>query len=56
MDKMQFDIEHKVIIDTMDESEASAFVKFLQSEIMRHHMDISNAYELIAKVKLKFNL
>ena len=53
---MDFDKTNKVIIETMDEVEAKAFVKFLGSEVARHLMDIENAYELIDKVKQKFNL
>ncbi len=47
---MRFDEENKVLIKTLDEPEARAFVKFLQSEIARHEMDIENARELIEKV------
>ena len=47
---------HMVIIDTMDKSEASSFVKFLKSEIIRHGDDIKQAYDLIKVVEEKFNL
>ena len=53
---MEFDITHKVIIDTMTREEASAFVKFLRSEIKRHHQDIEDAEILIDIVKEKYNL
>lgn len=53
---MRFDETNKVIIETMNEAEARAFVKFLTSEIARHEMDIDNAYKLIDKVKQKFQL
>ena len=53
---MDFDKTNKVIIDTMDEAEARAFVKFLRSEVARHLMDIENAYKLMKRVKQKFNL
>lgn len=53
---MKFDNECKVIIDTMNLSEASAFIKFLKSEILRHEMDIKNAEKLIDEVYLKFKL
>lgn len=53
---MEFNSEHKVIIDTMNRDEARAFVKFLYSEIKRHEMDIDNAKGLIIYVKDKFAL
>ena len=53
---MNFDAENKVIIDSMNECEARAFVKFLRSEIARHKLDIDNAVELIFKVVNKFGL
>ncbi len=33
---MRFNKEHKVIIQSMDACEASAFVAFLRSEVLRH--------------------
>jgi len=48
---MEFDITHKVIIESMSTREAKAFVKFLQSEIRRHQQDIEEAGLLIQKVK-----
>ena len=53
---MRFDEVNKVIINTMDTSEAKAFVKFLQSEIARHQMDIDEASWLIRGVCLKFKI
>ena len=53
---MIFDEENKVIIETMDASEAKAFVKFLKSEIARHKMDIDNAKNLIYDVCLRFKI
>ena len=53
---MRFDETNKVLIDSMDEKEASAFVKFLKSEIARHKMDIDEAVKLIIKVANKFQL
>jgi len=55
-DTMLFDEQCKVIISTMNATEASAFVKFLRSEIARHQMDIDNAEELIDTVIKRFNL
>ena len=43
---MKFDETNKVIIETLNRSEARAFVLFLKSEIARHKMDIDNAYNL----------
>ena len=53
---MKFNEQNKVIIDTMDNQEARAFVKFLQSEIARHKMDIDNARDLIKEVNQKFEI
>ena len=53
---MKFDETNKVIIDTMNISEAKAFVKFLQSEIARHEMDIDNADKLICDVCMKYGI
>jgi len=53
---MKFDETNKVIIDSMNQSEARAFVKFLMSEIARHQMDIDNARDLIYDVCLKFKI
>lgn len=53
---MLFDEANKVIIDTLNKTQAKAFVKFLNSEIIRHALDIQQAYDLIETVKKKFNL
>ena len=51
---MEFGEDCKVIIGTLDEVEAKAFIKFLESEIIRHQWDIDNAKELIREVKGKW--
>ena len=33
---MEFNDKHKVIVGTLNRAEAKAFIKFLQSEIIRH--------------------
>ena len=48
---MEFNAEHKVIIGTLNKDEARAFVKFLESEIIRHQDDINQAESLIGYVK-----
>ena len=48
---MDFNDEHKVIISTLTQDEARAFVKFLESEIIRHQDDINQAKSLIGYVK-----
>jgi len=53
---MRFDETRKVIIDTLDRNEASAFIQFLQSEIARHENDIENAHELIREVAKRFDI
>lgn len=53
---MKFDKENKVIISTLSPLEASAFIKFLESEIIRHQRDIKEAKELIEKIRIKFQL
>ena len=53
---MEFDKECKVIINSMDKVEAQAFLKFLLSEIKRHHKDIREARCLIVEVADKFGL
>ena len=53
---MEFDTTHKVIIETMTKEEASAFVKFLGSEIRRHQIDIKDAEALIRRVKGRYDL
>jgi len=53
---MKFNEQNKVIIETMNPNEAKAFIKFLQSEIARHQMDIDNAIDLIHQVVNKFQI
>ena len=53
---MKFDEENKVIVESMNCIEASAFIKFLQSEIARHKQDIVQAKELIKTVQRRFSL
>ena len=48
---MIFNKEHKVIVSTLNEAEARAFIKFLESEIIRHKDDINQAKSLIGLVK-----
>lgn len=48
---MIFNNQHKVIIESLNQDEARAFVKFLKSEIIRHKDDIQQAWDLIALVK-----
>lgn len=48
---MIFNNQHKVIIESMTLQEARAFIKFLESEIIRHGDDILQARDLIALVK-----
>jgi len=49
-------VSHKVIIDTLNQDEAKAFVKFLKSEITRHEDDIIQARDLIYKVCFQFKI
>ena len=51
---MIFNKQQKVIIESLRINEASAFIKFLESEIIRHGDDILQAKDLIIMVKLKF--
>jgi len=53
---MDFNDEHKVIIDSMDKVEARAFILFLQSEVKRHEIDIDNAFSLITYFTEKFGV
>lgn len=48
---MKFGAEHKVIIETLTPMEARAFIKFLESEVVRHRDDIKLAQELIEHVR-----
>lgn len=52
---MIFDKTHKVIIETMSNAESIAFVKFLQSECLRHQRDIDEAEELIKVIRDVFD-
>lgn len=53
---MKFDTTNKVIIESMNEAEARAFVLFLISEKKRHLTDIEQADILICKVIAMFEL
>lgn len=53
---MKFSKDHKVILSSMNKTEAQAFVLFLDSEILRHAEDIKSAGELRDKVVEKFGL
>ncbi len=53
---MEFSKEAKVIINTMNKDEANAFLKFLDSEIIRHQVDIEQAKKLISDVREMFYL
>ena len=48
---MIFNEQHKVIVSSLNQDEASAFIKFLESEIIRHQDDINQAKALIGLVK-----
>jgi len=50
---MKFNKQHKVIINTLTKPEAIAFIKFLESEIIRHDDDIEQARVLIHEVETK---
>ena len=50
---MEFNDKHKVIVGTLNRAEAKAFIKFLESEIIRHEEDISRAKALITYVERK---
>ena len=50
---MIFNKDHKVIIETLNKDEAKAFIKFLESEIIRHSDDIDQALNLIKYVYKK---
>jgi len=51
---MEFNPKHLVIINTLTRDEASAFVKFLESECVRHEDDITIAKALINTVQEMF--
>jgi len=48
---MIFNEQHKVIVGSLNKAEANAFIKFLQSEIIRHEDDINQAKSLIGLVR-----
>ncbi len=48
---MIFNKKHKVIIKSLSKDETKAFIKFLQSEIIRHKDDINQAKSLIEYVR-----
>ena len=48
---MNFDNENRVIIGTLTKEQALAFIKFLESEILRHQRDIEDAHKLIIQVR-----
>lgn len=50
---MKFNKKHLVIINTLSNWEAIAFIQFLESEIIRHQDDIEAARKLIKLVKEK---
>jgi hypothetical protein len=53
---VKFNKQHKVIINTLSKDEATAFLSFLNSEIIRHWDDIKQAYDLMKMVAKKFNI
>ena len=48
---MKFNSHNKVLVPTMNDMEARAFIKFLQAEIHRHERDIDEARALIRRVE-----
>jgi len=48
---MEFNRQNKVIVSTLSQDEARAFIKFLESEILRHEDDIDKAKSLIGYVE-----
>jgi len=53
---MRFDTENKVIIESLTQPEAKVFIIFLESEIIRHKIDIEQARQLIQTVKEMYRL
>ena len=53
---MQFNEKQKVIIESLTVPEASAFIKFLETEVIRHMVDIEKAEELIIQVRNMYRL
>uniref|UniRef100_A0A6M3L5U1 Uncharacterized protein n=1 Tax=viral metagenome TaxID=1070528 RepID=A0A6M3L5U1_9ZZZZ len=52
---MIFNNQHKVLIESLSKDEAKAFIKFLQSEIIRHGDDIQQARDLISLIKKMYS-
>lgn len=48
---MLFTSQHKVIVSSMNKTEAKIFIVFLETEILRHQDDINKAKSLIGYVK-----
>lgn len=48
---MDFNKQNKVIINSLNQDEARAFIKFLRSKIIRHEDDINRVKSLIGLVK-----
>ena len=53
---MIFNDQHLVIIETLNYAEACAFIKFLESEIIRHQDDMQQARDLIELIRVKFTI
>ena len=54
---MRFDPKtHKVDPETLTQEEAKVFVCFLQSEVMRHEIDIEETTKLIMRINKQFHL
>ena len=53
---MQFNEKQKVIIESLTVPEANAFIKFLETEVIRHMVDIEKAEELIIQVRNMYRL
>ncbi len=54
---MRFDKNHIVIDKTLEnKDEASAYIKFLQSELLRHLTDVSEIGERIKVIQEKWGL
>ncbi len=48
---MKFSDEHKVIVSSMNKTEAKIFIVFLETEIIRHQDDINQAKSLIEYIR-----
>ena len=53
---MRFDDDNKVIIESLNQEQAKAFILFLESEIIRHEIDIEQAENLIKRVRNMYRL